>query len=323
MGPKQAIYIIAGICAVLTVLVLGWYASFFFKYSWSRNPNHWGVFGDYVGGVLNPIFAVINITVVIYIAFAIRQLEETTEEARRQSEQRQNAVKLVDTIQSIQYYKEVAAPVWEIAVKWRWWVGVRGDSYRLAVVSGYTGHLNKYSEFEFPEKIPLHNHNLIRFGDHFHPSDYNATGHQDGYIQSVLSEHQSLSCWLEFWGNVNVMISEGLVDKSTATNLLSDWYFYWADFMIELRMVVAKIYDSEKRDNNSTIPYPKIRPRWIDELDKLKDIFYVQLGSKDDCKHYKSLEQKSEERANDVFKAISKIKDDDHDLYFKKSLLAR
>jgi hypothetical protein len=134
-------------CVAYAAVPLGVYYFQFGGQPLSDDPQHWGVFGDYVAGTLNPSFAIINLAVVIYIAFQLqhlegkreqeaREMQEATETARRQSEQRLNAVRLLDTVYSLQFHKEVAAPVWEIFVKWRHWRGEQGNLYRLDASRG-------------------------------------------------------------------------------------------------------------------------------------------------------------------------------------------
>lgn len=36
-------------------------------YGVSDNPSNWGVFGDYIGGVLNPFIAFLNLGILIYL----------------------------------------------------------------------------------------------------------------------------------------------------------------------------------------------------------------------------------------------------------------
>ena len=53
---------------------------------WS-DPTHWGPFGEYVGGILGPILAIINILVITYIAYHLHHLEAAREETSRRAQQ--------------------------------------------------------------------------------------------------------------------------------------------------------------------------------------------------------------------------------------------
>lgn len=311
MGARQAIYLVAGVCAIFAAVALSVYGWNFARQPISDNPQDWGVFGDYVGGVLNPVFAVVNISVVIYIAYHIRQLEENHDRdaqnaqeagdrARRESEQRLNAVRLLDTVYSLQFYKEVAAPVWEIFVKWRHWKGEQGKEYRLSVVTGFVSFSDHYRDFERPEELPMPGHNIIRFGDHYHPCDYSPGSARPGYVQTVLSEHQALTFWLEFWGNVNTMIGKELADADTVSDLLGDWYQYWIDFMVELRWIVRTLHARKlaAADTQATA-FPEPEPRWAREIDELERVFYCRKGDAG-AAQYAAQKQRCEERASAI-----------------------
>lgn len=60
----------------------------FFGHTFSSNSSDWGVFGDYIGGVLNPITAAINIVVFIYLTQVISKTDEKAHQ--RNIEQQQN-----------------------------------------------------------------------------------------------------------------------------------------------------------------------------------------------------------------------------------------
>lgn len=49
----------------------------------SSNPIHWAQFGTYFNGILNPIFSLINLFVVVYIAIHIKELQETRLSSKR------------------------------------------------------------------------------------------------------------------------------------------------------------------------------------------------------------------------------------------------
>lgn len=54
----------------------------FFGYCISDNPVDWGVFGDYIGGILNPLLAIINIILLIQLSYNV----EIKEDLRRFNE---------------------------------------------------------------------------------------------------------------------------------------------------------------------------------------------------------------------------------------------
>lgn len=52
------------------------YALSFKEFVISDNPDDWAAFGNYLGGVLNPFFALINIIIFIYLTQLVSKLED-------------------------------------------------------------------------------------------------------------------------------------------------------------------------------------------------------------------------------------------------------
>ena len=73
---KTALAIISIIAGVLSLAAIVAYVANFSGAEISRDPAHWGVFGDYLGGVLNPLLALITLLVTVYIANVANRLEE-------------------------------------------------------------------------------------------------------------------------------------------------------------------------------------------------------------------------------------------------------
>src|SRR5687768_8624156 len=66
---KKYIWLFGGV-AILALLL---YAIRFIDRGWSTDPGDWGVFGDYIGGVFNPIIALITLLVTIRIAIRLNE----------------------------------------------------------------------------------------------------------------------------------------------------------------------------------------------------------------------------------------------------------
>jgi uncharacterized membrane protein len=77
-------WILAGIACIAVLLFI----VNFFGHSLSDNPSDWGVFGDYMGGVLNPIVALLTLVVTIQIALRVNEIEK-----RNHAESENNQVK--------------------------------------------------------------------------------------------------------------------------------------------------------------------------------------------------------------------------------------
>jgi ABC-type thiamine transport system ATPase subunit len=149
--------------------------------------------------------------------------------------------------------------------------------YHEAVILGFIGFIGFSEKYEgkLRQGVDQARHSLIRFGDHFRPPDYRrlVTGSQDtspnGYVQTVLSEHDALTYWLEWWGNVATMIEQQLVNEKTVRALFADWYDYMSDLMIELRFAVAGVREKKAGPKES-----ESKPRWIAKLDALDGVFF-------------------------------------------------
>lgn len=63
-------------CALVSAYVLRALYTSFASNGRSANIYEWGVTGDFIGGILNPVFTLINICVTAYIALLIKNAEE-------------------------------------------------------------------------------------------------------------------------------------------------------------------------------------------------------------------------------------------------------
>jgi len=74
---KKGILITAWtLTAVVTVVIILSYILNFYDHPISENPENWGQFGDFMGGLLNPFISIINLFVLTYISFALSKIEE-------------------------------------------------------------------------------------------------------------------------------------------------------------------------------------------------------------------------------------------------------
>ena len=87
---KTIAFVLFGVIFVnlVPVVVYGIHFYVLLKSGLSDDPAHWGVFGDYVGGTLNPILAFLTLSVTLYLAKIAQSLEQKTNQAelRRQNE---------------------------------------------------------------------------------------------------------------------------------------------------------------------------------------------------------------------------------------------
>ncbi|MBW7675653.1 hypothetical protein [Chryseobacterium chendengshani] len=79
MKPSQTYWlIISGSMLSLIILLvpIALYVMDFHEYKRSTDPSDWGTFGDYLGGVLNPIISFLTLLVTIIIAVTIGKIEK-------------------------------------------------------------------------------------------------------------------------------------------------------------------------------------------------------------------------------------------------------
>ena len=72
------IFIIISLAAILLPIIF--YISDFHELNRSKSPSEWGAFGDYLGGLLNPLIAFLTLIVTIIIAINISKIEQRNHE---------------------------------------------------------------------------------------------------------------------------------------------------------------------------------------------------------------------------------------------------
>lgn len=70
---KRVVWISAGIIGILISIPLLVYLFHFGKSEISPNPANWGVFGDYIGGILNPILSLASLVVLGYLTYIVSE----------------------------------------------------------------------------------------------------------------------------------------------------------------------------------------------------------------------------------------------------------
>ena len=78
-NTKTIKYVIV-FCLILIVLVFLAFLFGFWKSNVSNSIEQWGQFGDYLGGTLNPILAVINICIFIYLTLVVQDISNKNHE---------------------------------------------------------------------------------------------------------------------------------------------------------------------------------------------------------------------------------------------------
>jgi len=93
MRPRSAIILAAAVLVAYVASVVGIYVwQFGTRPLSSTDIGAWGQFGDYVGGLLNPVLALVNVGVIVYLALSVQRLNEAQRDSRQESERRIQAV---------------------------------------------------------------------------------------------------------------------------------------------------------------------------------------------------------------------------------------
>lgn len=72
---RLSVIVILCIGAVLCLIPIIFYAVHFGKTDISQNAQNWGVFGDFFGGVLNPVLSCINLALLISISVYVARMD--------------------------------------------------------------------------------------------------------------------------------------------------------------------------------------------------------------------------------------------------------
>ncbi|WP_216923421.1 hypothetical protein [Synechococcus sp. CCAP 1479/9] len=87
--PKSIMLLVAtGTLGYILIAIGSYVWSLRFLPLSTTDPAPWGQFGDYVGGVLNPLFALLNVVLVAYIALAVQSFKEKKQKDLEESEER-------------------------------------------------------------------------------------------------------------------------------------------------------------------------------------------------------------------------------------------
>ena len=93
LRPRHVFIGVAFAVAAYIVVVVAVYAFYLGSLPISRNDSGpWGQFGDYLGGLLNPLFALLNVVVVAYIAMSVQKLNDSERKREEESEGRVKTV---------------------------------------------------------------------------------------------------------------------------------------------------------------------------------------------------------------------------------------
>jgi len=107
---------------IIALIVISTYAINFQGSSISKNPEHWGQLGDYVGGILNPLLSFTTIVILITtVRIQIEQLRASREELTLTREELQKtaeaAIKQADHFEKEAKLKELLVIIEKLATR--------------------------------------------------------------------------------------------------------------------------------------------------------------------------------------------------------------
>lgn len=91
MSPRKVVAIAGVLLAVYVLLVVGAYVWQFHEERLATDSGAWGQFGDYLAGMTNPVIALLNVAVIVYLALAVQRLNEAQRQDRETEERRVQA----------------------------------------------------------------------------------------------------------------------------------------------------------------------------------------------------------------------------------------
>ena len=70
-----------GLLLLLAILIpIFIYLIIFYHHPLSDNGSNWGDFGNYLGGILNPIIGIFNVVVLVYLTLKVSELDNVRNE---------------------------------------------------------------------------------------------------------------------------------------------------------------------------------------------------------------------------------------------------
>jgi len=263
--PKRSKFTFVGLLGLVCIFTFG-IAAALSMYAWhtvgrplTHNGNDWAAFGEFVGGVWGPAFAVVNISVIIFIAYVLHEIDaqreqesaraqQSAREAAEERARRDRAIALHEYFLSPDFYSKVRAPAFQVGLTWMQLEGNLKEVYRDAVVRGWRGNMEDYALDLYVPQLPSSEAECVTY--HF----------QTPKGLPSLTEHQALTAMLRFWTRTRILIDLKMIDRNLVRSLFKDEFGYQRTFLDSLSGAVSKLHGEDK-------------PRWVEDLRILGEIF--------------------------------------------------
>lgn len=139
----MSIYQKIGILLIILLLIspVLTYIFAFHSFKISNQPSEWGTFGDFIGGVINPLIALLTLLVTIYIAIEISKLEDKRSEKTIDFEKRRFLNELRES-----EYRRITYELQEVSNA----VAEKKGSDQIFRALLHIGHFQIYNSHLFP-----------------------------------------------------------------------------------------------------------------------------------------------------------------------------
>lgn len=188
-----AVFLVTCVLAALPAIT---YIAYFRQHSLSDDPAQWGQLGDYIGGILNPVFAVLNLLAIIYLALEIHDRDRGRDAEKMKVERRHRAVEQLNQFLTDEYFIKSRLIIQEYLLP-------SGSKFNLSVGNDPTTGRSRLLDF---------NELTIHLGAQDNPEDREARFH----IRAIPSF---------FWLIDQSMRKEYIAKDETLFNFHYCWYW--------------------------------------------------------------------------------------------------
>lgn len=109
----NALLIVIAFAAIASLFFIGFYIYTFADSQLSHNPDAWGTFGDFLGGTLNPMISLINLSVTIWIALTLNKYSARLHQQQIQTQKELTLIQIRS-----EAFKELRKDFNEAFAKW-------------------------------------------------------------------------------------------------------------------------------------------------------------------------------------------------------------
>lgn len=165
---------------ILALIPIFFYLYKFGSFTFSEDKAEWGTFGDYVGGILNPLISILTLGVTVYIAYSINEYE-----MRRDREMKYE----VDVKSYMELYQFFITPEFRETRVIAWYVlkkAIENPTYRDFIVK--ENYVSRYIDRMPRDKVYNTFKDFLYIADH--PLDAQPVDKKDFLKQEALGRNK-------------------------------------------------------------------------------------------------------------------------------------